>query len=138
MSQQPVGSASEFLKITPNLVVDDVERSTAFYRDVLGFSVFMTVPGQAPFAFVWLRRGSVDVFLNDATGVGELDPALAGRPRGGSFTMDVLVTAVDDLYAQVGSRAKVVEAIHTQPYGMREFVVQDPDGYLITLAAEQR
>lgn len=138
MSQQPVSSASEFLKITPNLVVDDVERSTAFYRDVLGFSVFMTMPEQAPFAFIWLRRGSVDVFLNDAKGVGELDPALAERPRGGSFSMYMLVTAVDDLYARIGSRAKVVEAIHTQPYGMREFVLQDPDGYLITLAAEQR
>jgi catechol 2,3-dioxygenase-like lactoylglutathione lyase family enzyme len=26
-------------KITPNLVVSDVERSLAFYRDLLGFSV---------------------------------------------------------------------------------------------------
>jgi lactoylglutathione lyase len=132
------GSASEFLKVTPNLVVDDIDASTAFYRDALGFSVVTTVPEEAPFAFVWLRRGGVEVFLNDAKGVGELDPALAARARGGSFTMYVLVTGVDDLYAHVTARAKVVEPIHTQPYGMREFVVQDPDGYLITFASEQR
>ena len=129
---------SEFLKVTPNLVVDDIEASTAFYRDVLGFSIVTTVPEQAPFAFVWLRREGVEVFLNDANGVGELDPALAARARGGSFTMYVLVTGVDDLYAQVARGAKVVEPIHTQPYGMREFIVEDPDGYLITLAAEQQ
>ena len=46
-------------------------------------SIVTTVPEQPPFAFVWLRRGAVDVFLNDAKGVADLDPTLAGRPRGG-------------------------------------------------------
>ena len=30
--------------VTPNLIVSDIDRSTAFYRDVLGFSVVTTVP----------------------------------------------------------------------------------------------
>ena len=31
-------------KLTPNLIVADVSRSIAFYRDVLGFSLEQTVP----------------------------------------------------------------------------------------------
>jgi catechol 2,3-dioxygenase-like lactoylglutathione lyase family enzyme len=34
----------EITKLTPNLIVADVERAVAFYRDVLGFSVQTTVP----------------------------------------------------------------------------------------------
>ena len=34
--------------VTPNLIVADVDRSTAFYRDVLGFSVVSTVPEAPP------------------------------------------------------------------------------------------
>ena len=45
--------------VTPNLIVSDIDRSTAFYRDVLGFEVHATVPDQAPFVFVWLKRGGV-------------------------------------------------------------------------------
>ncbi|MCC7241258.1 MAG: VOC family protein, partial [Acidobacteria bacterium] len=63
---------STFASVTPNLIVRDIERSTAFYRDVLGFSVKQTVPDQAPFAFVWLERDGVPVFLN-AVSVVEAD-----------------------------------------------------------------
>ena len=37
-----------FQKLTPNLVVRDVVRSVNFYRDVLGFSMAMSVPDQPP------------------------------------------------------------------------------------------
>lgn len=36
-----------FTDVTPNLIVADIDRSTAFYRDVLGFSVVTTVPDAA-------------------------------------------------------------------------------------------
>ena len=48
----------------PDLIVADIDRSTAFYRDLLGFSVVTTVPDAAPFVFVWLQRDNVHVFLN--------------------------------------------------------------------------
>ena len=126
----------QFLSVTPNLVVTDIERSTAFYRDVLGLPVHMTVPEQAPFAFVWLQQGDVNIFLNDQKTVAELDPHMASRPIGGSFTIYIRVTGVDAIWEKVSGRAKVAEAINTKPYGMREFAVEDPDGYLITMSEE--
>ena len=126
----------QFHSVTPNLVVSDIDRSTAFYRDVLGLPVNMTVPDQAPFAFVWLQQGEVNIFLNDRKTVAEMDPHMANRPPGGSFTIYIRVTGVDALWERVSTRAKVAEAINTKPYGMREFAVEDPDGYLITLSEE--
>ena len=51
-------------KLTPNLIVSSVERSLAFYRDVLGFQAGMTVPDQAPFAFASVQSGLVEIFFN--------------------------------------------------------------------------
>ena len=36
----------------PNLLVRDIDASTRFYRDVLGFAVNATVPDAALFVFV--------------------------------------------------------------------------------------
>jgi catechol 2,3-dioxygenase-like lactoylglutathione lyase family enzyme len=130
--------ATEFLKVTPNLVVADIERSTAYYRDVLGFSIVTTVPEQPPSAFVWLKRGEVDIFLNDRKTVGEHDPELAKKPIGGSFTIYILLAGVDEFYAAVAGRATVVEPLETKFYGMRECLIADPDGYLLTFAEEKR
>ena len=58
------GEKMTFESITPNLIVNDIDRSTAFYRDVLGFQQVTTVPEEPPFVFVWMKQGSVDVFLN--------------------------------------------------------------------------
>ena len=73
--------------VTPNLIVSDIDRSTAFYRDVLGFSVVTSVPDQAPFVFVWLRRDGVSVFLNALTGMKDDVPELGTQKIGGTNTM---------------------------------------------------
>ena len=54
----------QFSSLTPNLIVADVERSIAFYRDVLGFTVEQTVPDVSPFVFAIVRSGPVEVYLN--------------------------------------------------------------------------
>jgi uncharacterized glyoxalase superfamily protein PhnB len=125
---------SRFTSLTPNLVVSDVARSTAFYRDVLGFAIKETVPEAAPFVFVMLERDGVLVFLNDKKAAVHELPLLADRAFGGTAAMFVIVTGVDDLHATVAPHAKVVMELKTQFYGMREFVVTDPDGHIITFA----
>ena len=130
----------KFSDVTPNLVVTNVERSLAFYRDVLGFSLVTTVPDAAPFAFAWMRRDGVSVFLNSVDAVHEEQPELAARPIGGTGTLFITLEAetpadgVDALLAGIGSRARVVMALKNQFYGLREFAMEDPDGYVITFA----
>jgi uncharacterized glyoxalase superfamily protein PhnB len=122
-----------FASVTPNLLVRDIGRSTAFYCDVLGFSVKQTVPDAAPFVFVWLERDGVPVFLNDPKAVGE-EFDVSSRPFGGSATLYFVVTGVDDLHAKASTQAHVLMPLKTQFYGMREFAVEDPDGHILTFA----
>jgi catechol 2,3-dioxygenase-like lactoylglutathione lyase family enzyme len=123
-----------FLSVTPNLVVGDIDRSIAFYRDILGFELSESVPEQRPFMFAWMKRGEVSVFLNALQSVKEDYPALVNRALGGTFTMFIVVEGVDTLHALVKDDGRVVMPPKTQFYGMREFAIEDPDGYVITFA----
>jgi len=131
----------KFSDVTPNLVVADVERSVAFYRDVLGFSLFASVPDQGPLAFAWMKRDGVNVFLNSVESVRE-DATLASTPIGGTAALFIVLDAgtvaegIDALLASIGGRARVRMALKDQFYGMREFSIEDPDGYLIIFAQE--
>jgi uncharacterized glyoxalase superfamily protein PhnB len=125
---------TRFTSVTPNLLVRDVARSTAFYRDVLGFTVRDTVPAQAPFVFVSMKRDDVSVFLNDIKTAAHDFPPASSMPQGGTVTMFFIVSGVDAYYEQVAPKADVIMPIKTQFYGMREFAITDPDGHIITFA----
>jgi uncharacterized glyoxalase superfamily protein PhnB len=128
----PVNTPSiAFVSATPNLLVSDMAASLAFYRDVLGFQIETTVPDAAPFVFVWLKRGGVAIFLNDAKPVVAQFPSLRA---GGTSTLFVIVDDVDALHAQLSGKAQIVMPLTDQFYGMRECAILDPDGYLITFA----
>ncbi len=120
-------------KLTANLIVSSVERSLAFYES-LGFSRAFTVPEQAPFVFGAVASGPVEIFLNDRSTVTKESPQMAGLAFGGGNTMFIEVEGVDALHERVASQVKVVMPLVTQWYGMREFAITDPDGYVITLA----
>jgi uncharacterized glyoxalase superfamily protein PhnB len=130
----------KFTDVTPNLIVSDIDRSLAFYRDVLGFTVVTTVPDAAPFVFVWVQRDDVSVFLNTVGSVKDTLPDLAARSVGGTNTLFMMVDApspaegIDALFDLVKSRARVIMPLKDQFYGMREFGIEDPDGYVIFVA----
>jgi lactoylglutathione lyase len=130
-------SHTSFKKLTPNLLVANVERSLAFYTDVLGFARGTTVPEQSPFVFASVVGGTVEIFLNDRdTGIKEY-PAFAGVPLGATATMFIEVEgpgSIDALHDRLKSRVPITMPLITQWYGLREFAIADPDGYLITFA----
>src|SRR5215208_7139456 len=121
-------------KLTPNLIVNKVEDSLAFYEGVLGFTRAMTVPEQSPFVFASVTSGPVEIFFNDHAVVARESPQMAGLAYGGGNTMFIEIQGIDAFHDQIRDRAKIVMPIVTQWYGMREFAVVDPDGYVITFA----
>lgn len=124
----------ELKKLTPNLVVADVERSVAFYRDVLGFTVQATVPDAAPYVFASVQCGPVEIFLNAPEAAGAEYPAFKDRPIGGTLTLFVEVTGIQEAYDSLKTRVTVVMPLEKKWYGTTEFAFADPDGYLMTFA----
>jgi uncharacterized glyoxalase superfamily protein PhnB len=142
-------SSPAFTKLTPNLLVASVDRSLAFYIDVLGFTRGMTVPEASPFVFASVAAGAVEIFFNDAAAAAREYPAFAGRPIGATGTMFIefegsgktgaagtagAPDGIDRLHDRLAPQVKIVMPLVTQFYGMREFAIADPDGYVITFA----
>ena len=121
-------------KLTPNLIVSSVERSIAFYRDVLGFSVTATVPDAAPLVFASMQSGPVEIFLNAPEPAIAEYPGLGGRPIGGTLTLFMEVDGIAPAYESLKTRVKVVMPLEKKWYGVTEFAFEDPDGYLVTFA----
>ena len=61
-------------------------------------------------------------------------PAFGGKPIGATGTIFIEVEGVDALHDRLKPNVKIVMPIVTQFYGMREFAIEDPDGYVITFA----
>ena len=109
---------------TPVLACRDLAETLAWYRDVLGFDAWWMSGEPATDAGV-RRNGASLNFMSDVD--------LAGRV-GGSEVM-VFVSGVDDLYAEHRAKgAPIASPITDEPWGLREYTVSDPNGYLLRFA----
>jgi uncharacterized glyoxalase superfamily protein PhnB len=125
----------KFNKLTPNLVVHNVEASLNFYRSVLGFQPGFTVPDQPPYVFGSITSGAVEIFFNDHKAVAEDYPALGAKPIGGSLTLFIEVEGIAEVLAAVQKNgAKITMPLKDQFYGMREFAFEAPEGWIVTIA----
>jgi uncharacterized glyoxalase superfamily protein PhnB len=122
--------------MTPNLMVQDVNKSIDFYRDVLGFEVIATVPDSGKFDWAWMKHGTVELMVQTMPSLVQDLPEFKGKPIGATQTLYTKVEDVKKLFEQIKGRANVVLGLKTTFYGMEEFSIKDPDGYLITFASE--
>ena len=120
----------ELKKLTPNLVVSSLEKSLAFYRDVLGFAVTITVPDAAPYVFVALQSGAVEVFLNAS----EIMPEKVSF--GNSVSLYVEVAGIRALHEGLRAQVPIAIPLEKKFYGMTEFAIHDPDGHMIIFAEQ--
>jgi len=121
-------------KLTPNLVVSNVERSVAFYCDTLGFTLTQKVPDQSPLVFATVQSGDVEIFLNAPEPAIAEYPAFKSKPIGGTLTLFMEVEGIASLHEALAGRVTVVMPLERKWYGVTEFAIVDPDGYVITFA----
>lgn len=121
-------------RITPVLLVKDIEPVLPFWIDKLGFTKTIEVPDGNKLAFVALVKGNTEVMYQTYASVEKDAPAsMAGAARKGPT---YLYMEVDNLDAVLAALKDVPKAMpeRTASYGMREFAVQEPGGHFITFA----
>ena len=110
-----------------------MRRSLAFYRDTLGFEVGADSGGGDDASWVWLRRGGINLMLNDMYEPGhEPDAPPDDRVKWHKDTCLYFgCPDVDAAYAYLSSKDIETEQPANAPYGMRQLYLRDPDGYNI-------
>ena len=121
----------ELKKLAPNFAVKDIEKTVAFYRDVLGFKLEMVVPedksgveqelsDEKKYIYAMMSRDGVQVMFQRTDSIGEDVPPLKGVPLGASVSFYIEVEDINALYQEIKPKAEVVKELETAWYGMQE------------------
>lgn len=132
------------MTVRPNLVPElhcsHLERSLAFYVGLLGFSILYDRPEDR---FAYLDRNGAELMLEEyATGARMLARAPFERPYGRGVNFQIRVEDIDALHETIAAAGLPVFLPMEECWyrrddteiGVRQLIVQDPDGYLIRLS----
>ena len=125
--------------LVPELIVTDLEKSYYFWVNILGFSVKYQRTEEK---FIYLELNGVQFMLEELQGdqwvTGELNYPLG---RGINFQLEV--KQLDDILNRLhkaqwsifsGLEERWYRAENVE-HGQKQFLVQDPDGYLLRIIA---
>jgi len=115
----------------PVVFVSDVTAAAAFYRDSLGFSIDF-LHGEPPF-YGSVSRDGQRVHLKFVH-----EPVIvpSANDRDAFIVVFVEVDDADGLFAEYhAAGVTIAQRLENQPWGWRDFIVEDPDGNRICFAA---
>ena len=124
-------------KLVPELDVRDLSDSLAFWRDVIGFRVAYARPEDG---FAFMERDGAQVMLCQVNGNWETAPL--ERPHGRGVNLQIIVREIAPLLDELAARSWPLfrgpqdawYRSEASEIGLRQFLVQDPDGYLLRFA----
>jgi uncharacterized glyoxalase superfamily protein PhnB len=128
----------ELVPTAPELFVPDVDAAARFYTEKLGFELLRTEAGggQGTFAVIALRDAVI--MLADERHYGLMGGQLASD-RGIAIDVRLLVEDVDAMYRKIRNNGvPVVHEIGDRPYGLRDFIIRDLNGFRIRFASPLR
>lgn len=129
-----------FNKIIPELSVTNLKKSLEFYR-TLGFKIEYERPENK---FVFLSLGEIQFMLQEITNNDKWSIAPLSYPFGNGINFQLEVDSVEKIYNSLKeNNYKIAFEIEENWYrqdnkllGNKEFLVQDPDGYLLRFSED--
>ena len=124
-------------KLTPVLIVDEIEPCLPFWVERLGFQKTAEVPEGNKLGFVILRRDNVEVMYQIRASIAKDVPAFASLKLTPSTFLYIEVEKLDPLLEKLkGAPVEIPE--RKTFYGAREFGVREPGGNHILFAEFER
>ncbi|MGL1922108.1 MAG: VOC family protein [Hyphomicrobiales bacterium] len=124
--------------LVPEFAVRDIAKSLVFYTDILGFKIKYQRPAEG---FAYLYIGDAELML-DQLGTGrdfQIDEQTPQYPFGRGLNVQIKVKSVAPLIASLAAHniklylplEEKYYQTDTQEVGQKQFVIADPDGYLL-------
>jgi hypothetical protein len=122
------------MKITPVLMVEEIEKSLPFWIDRMGFTKTVDVPEGDRLGFVILVRDGAEIMLQSIESVRKDSPRFV--PQGQSSSVGLFIEVED--FAGILQRLEgypIALSERTTFYGMREIGVHEPSGHIVVFAS---
>jgi uncharacterized glyoxalase superfamily protein PhnB len=120
--------------LSASLTANDLEKSVAWYRDVLGFTVGQRYEREGRLMAVAMKAGAVSILISQDDGTKGLD-----RVKGqGISLMFTTAQSIDQLASRVRESGVMFDTEPSDtPWGARMFRLRDPDGFKLTISSER-
>lgn len=116
--------------ISPALAVRNMIQTIQFYRDSLGFKMGMTFPNADNPEYADLSKDGMVLMFIPAENIGISRDEKLGMGVNLYMQID---GSIDKYYNELKDKnVKIVVDIKDEPYGVRDFTVEDIDGYKLT------
>ena len=119
--------------LAASLTVKDIEKSVAWYRDVVGFAVDQRHEREGKLLAVSLKAGDVRMLLAQDDGAKGWD-----RVKGEGFSLQFTTDQnVDEIAKRIKDLGGTLDSEPADmPWGVRVFRLRDPDGFKLVISSE--
>lgn len=134
-------------KLTPNIMVKNVNKTIDYYKHNLQFVFVMGVDenkevkmgdiGNSTLTWAMLKNDDVEIMLQREDSLIEELPEFKKIRIGGTFTLYISMQDTKGFYDKIKDKVDIVKNMHKTFYGADEFVIRDLNGYIIYFAEAQ-
>jgi lactoylglutathione lyase len=120
--------------LSASLTVKDLQKSLAWYQDVVGFTIDQKHEREGKLMGVSLKAGDVRILIGQDDGAKGWD-----RVKGEGFSLQITTAQnIDEVAQRIKQRGgKLVTEPTDMPWGARVFRLQDPDGFKLVISSER-
>lgn len=129
----------KFNALIPELSVSDINKSLHFYLNILSFKIEYE---RKENKFAFLSRGDSQIMIEEING--HWETGTLSYPFGRGMNFQIAVDCIDDLYRNIKANDYPIKidmkkswySADNKLVGQKEFLVMDPDGYLLRFAQD--
>lgn len=125
----------KLVSLTPNILVDDVIKTAAYYEDLLGMKILNSVEDDSG-NVIWamISKDDVSIMLQERDSFVKEVEHFEDVEAGGSLTFYLMLEGIDELYQDLIEKVNIISEIKETFYGNKEFTFIDMNGYVLTIA----
>ena len=133
MTQDQNPIAFTATKLGTSLSVNDLAKSLAWYRDIVGFAVKQEYERDGKRMAVALKAGDIEILINQDNGAKGFE-----RIKGEGFSLQFTTTQnIDDIANGIKARGGTLASEPADAWGARVFRLRDPDGFILVISSQR-
>ncbi len=116
-------------------LVEDVDEAMLWYQEILDAKLQYSLPQKPPFTWISLLIGDIEIMFSQKRAAQKwYSDKVSVSEKPANFVAYIYVKEVNNLYDRIKDKVKIIVEPTDQSYGIREFAIQDPFGFILIFA----